>query len=166
MLVASLPCQPVTCWASLSDWRLWASLPVCSFFPSMFDAGSALWSRRGCVLSQAQGPAQADVRKGARMDALKDRTKAIKRAWFAWKQPNPCLPFGMLGLGGKSTSLTPALCKPFNLSSHSKDWFFSLASSLLMVRNRRGCLLLPFAAQVIEILISAGRTAGCYFCFI
>lgn len=35
-----------------------------------------------------------------------------------------------------------------------------------MVRNRRGCLSLPFAAQVTEIFISAGRTAGCYFCFI
>lgn len=32
--------------------------------------------------------------------------------------------------------------------------------------KQRGCLLLPFAAQVIEIFISAGRTAGCYFCFI
>lgn len=35
-----------------------------------------------------------------------------------------------------------------------------------MVQNRGGCLLLPFAAQVIEIFISAGRTAGCYLCFI
>lgn len=54
----------------------------------------------------------------------------------------------------------------FNLSGRSKDLFLPLARLLLTVWNRRDCLLLPFATQVIEIFILPGRTAGCYFCFI
>lgn len=59
--------MPTSNLLSTSDWRFRASLPVFLFFPSMFDAGSSLWSRKGCVLSQtqAQGPAQQSMHRCA-----------------------------------------------------------------------------------------------------
>lgn len=79
-------------------------------------------------------------------------TPVCLSACWAWEDSTPPSPL-------LSTSL-------FNLSNGCKDLFLPLARLLLTVRNRRDCLLLPFATQVIEIFISPGRTAGCYFCFI
>lgn len=157
---------------SMSDWGFWASLSFFSFFPLHIAAViCSLVTRRVHGLPLADSGSSTVVRTPMCTQAL---------TWAHWKGEGrwlkqPDLPgnshttvcFSASSAWEESTPPSPWLgTSLFNLSNRSKDLFLPLARLLLTVWNRKDCLLLPFATQVIEIFISPGRTAGCYFCFI
>lgn len=99
------PCQPVTFWAcQIGGFR---PPSLFFFFSHPCLVLDLLFGHAGSACCPSHGPrvqhrrAHTDVRKGAHVNALKKRRRVIKTGWFAWEQSKPCLPFCLLGLGGK-----------------------------------------------------------------